>query len=299
MRRFHYLWPSRSRCASRANCARASRSPSHGVAAARHTHTPRRRTAHCRGFTSTLAYAHPHSPLQQPVARAAPDYTCVLFTPSCNISPYAHRRVDLSRFVASVLAAACAPAAPCGAVSLATCCGAAHTAELVTGEGEGADLAAEVRRSLVSEASLGFVTFLLSTRHAALHREGCAALLASTWPFEVQPRLEARPFETPVDAARSAAGGGGGVEQPCAPPGKAAEAAAEDGAGNELLPDGAPTLTWPGHSLEVAVDGEAVALSTLLRRLVAAGSLSADECAPMLAVVCGVYCKHDQPEPEV
>ena len=79
------------------------------------------------------------------------------------------------------------------------------------------------------------------------------------------------------------------MEQPCATPNKVVEAAAENDAGNELLPDGALTLTWPGHALEVAVDGEAVGLSTLLRRLVAAGSLSADECAPMLAVVCGVY----------
>ena len=242
------------------------------------------RPSHALTPTSTAL-----SSSQQPERRLT---ACALLTPSYSTSLYAHRRVDLSRFVASVLAAACAPAAPltcCGAASLATCCGAAHAAELVTGEGEGAVLAAEVQRSLVSEASLGFVAFLLSTRHAALHREGCAALLASTWPFEAQPCLEARPFEAPVDAMLSETGSGGGVEQPCATPNKAVEAAAENDAGNELLPDGALTLTWPGHALEVAVDGEAVGLSTLLRRLVAAGSLSADECAPMLAVVCGVY----------
>ena len=185
-----------------------------------------------------------------------------------------------------------------GAAIRSDCGGADLVAELATGEGESAhlaDLTAGVQRNLVSEASLGFAAFLLSTRHASLHREGCAALLASTRPFEARPRLEPRPFEVPASAGLSEVNSH--VEQQCAAPGK--EAAAENGTAKTLfLPHGAssaapPTPTWPGHSLEVAVGGEAVSLSTLLRRLVAAGSLLADECAPMLLAV------HDEPEPEV
>ena len=138
--------------------------------------------------------------------------------------PLAFARVDLCRFVASVLVAVC------GSDS--------------SGGGDVAAVEPAVQRGLVSEASLGLAAFLLSTRHAALHREGCAALLASTLPFG------APPCEAPLAGA-----------------------------------DDAPRLAspaWPGHTVEVAVDGEMLALSTLLRKHVTAGSLTMDDCAPML-----------------
>jgi len=137
--------------------------------------------------------------------------------------PLAFARVDLCRFVASVLVAVC---------------------DVDVSGGDVAAVAPGVQRGLVSEASLGFAAFLLSTRHASLHREGCAALLASTLPFGVPP---------------------------CTTP----QADADD-APRLASPD------WPGHTVEVAVDGEMVSLSTLLRKHVAAGSLTMDECAPML-----------------
>jgi hypothetical protein len=127
----------------------------------------------------------------------------------------------------------------------------------------------EQQRDLVSHEALEFATFLLSCKHTLLQKEGCAALCASLLPFG-QPMAGREKPPSLHD---------GCTQMESVTSGIAAAAAVDSAAGMQQK-----VVGWPGDMLRVQVDGEELVLRDMLHRLLEAGSITRDDCAPLLGL---------------